>query len=267
MTGLDRRDIVTAELLGLDETAPHERAMPEEPPAPELLIHVPPPPSGPPPRHTASERDLPRETLQMIHEINQSMPSLSSSPAALPESSSLECDIYNIAGYSRRSRKLSCEICNGSGQIVVFTDSLGQPGYKGCPRCALSGQDYKEYVSTTMEQEMMYGEQAVQEQDVTLNLISGAVHHVSAASFPELLGMCWSFAPDDTIDLRLFSVDCTRVSPINWRQHEAVTVTFVTQEERRPWNDQQVTYEELARAVPPDRVDVTWKIIGDLSRK
>ena len=85
-----------------------------------------------------------------------------------------------------------------------------------------------------------------------------------------LLTICWTLAPDDAVDLHMISVGGTRVSPINWKQHPAITLAFMSPlpfQERRPYNDRQVTYEELAAEVPPSHLDETWEIIGRLDRK
>ena len=117
----------------------------------------------------------------------------------------------------------------------------------------------------------MYEERAdLQEREVTLNLVSGEVRRITASSFDMLLTICWTLAPDDAVDLQMISVSGTRVGPINWKQHPDITLAFMSPlpyQERRSYNDRQVTYEELAAEVPPSHLDETWEIIGRLDRK
>ena len=79
-----------------------------------------------------------------------------------------------------------------------------------------------------------------------------------------------TLAPEDAVDLHMISIDGTRVSPINWKQHPAITLTFISPlppQERRPYNDRQVTYEELAAEVPPSHLDETGEFTGWFNRK
>ena len=128
----------------------------------------------------------------------------------------------------------------------------------GCP-CVLSKSDRQRYARAQRREQEQCAADNLWDHSITIRLLSGEEHSLSARTLETLLAICMSLADKGEVSgCHIINEQGSMLTLNNWRECSVGAVVYQACPERRIHGGRPTTFEELSRNVPEGRIETVW---------